>query len=529
MRFIKWFLATTLPLLMLSLAACMVGPNYHEPNTNIMDHWLDANSSSKKKPKICESCNMNRLWWTEFQDPILIDLIDAGYHNNLSLQTAGVHVLQARAELAQATGSLYPQQQAIIGNVNYNRIGGSSLQGLLPSDFYTDTLGFTASWELDFWGKYRRAILSHDATFLASIAAYDGALVTLTADIATTYITFRTTQSLIKTIKANIVVQTLGLKIARSRYQAGQTSLVDVEQAQTELSETEASLPPLVAQLQAQKDALAFLLGTTPNGIESLIATKKSIPKAPRQVGILIPKEALARRPDIFQSRLQAIAQMHAIGAAKANLFPSFSLTGTFVFASNTISGNSLGNIFNSSNLNVVTGPGVNWPILNYGQITNAVRAQDAVFQQSLLQYKELVLKAQKEAQDNITGYIEANKAVQLLQKANYSAKSSLKLALIRYREGETDFTPVLNAEQQQLRVQRSLINAEGDVPKTLVALYRALGGGWEMRGCNDFIADEIKDEMGARTHWGSLLKQKNHERPATCKEQLKSLYLPKW
>lgn len=501
----------------------MVGPDYQEPKTKVMEKWLD--NTSVRRESRCQ----NQLWWQNFHDPILTKLIDEGYPNNLSLQALGARVLQARATLAQSVGELYPQQQAVIGNILYNRIGGTSLQTILPQHFTTATLGLTASWELDFWGKYRRAILSNDALFLASIAAYDNALVSLTADIANTYIKFRTNQAQIITTKSNILVQNEGLRIARARYKSGQTSLVDVMQAQTELSQTEASLPPLMASQQSLRDAMAVLLGTTPDNVVNLLNVKKGIPRAPSQVGVSIPKEALARRPDIFQARLQAVAQSETIGAVKASLYPALSLTGTFVFASNTINGNSLSDIFNWSNRNILAGPNVNWPILNYGQITNAVRAQDAVFQQALLQYENLVLQAQKEIQDAITGFMEAKKTVVLMKKANQAATETLRLALIRYKEGETDFTPVLNAEQQQLQIQTSLNTAEGNVPTLLVSLYRALGGGWEIRANHGIVSEGMKQEMAARTNWGSLLREENLRAPLTKQEEVKALYLPKW
>lgn len=500
-----------------------MGPNYKEPKQQITKHW-DTNHSSVHEGKI-----KTQHWWTVFHDPVLTRLIQEGYHHNLSLQSTGVRVLQARAQLAQSVGSLYPQQQAATGNYTHYRIGGSSLQGLLPPNFETASLGFSASWELDFWGKYRRAILSNDAAFLASFAAYDHALVTLTSDIANAYIQFRTTQVQIQIVEANIKVQAMGLQLARSRYTAGQTSLVDVEQAQTELSQTEATLPSLRTNLQRQKDALAVLLGTTPEGIQPFLQKKGTIPKAPPKIGVGIPKESLAKRPDIYQARMQAIAQSESIGAAKANLFPSFSLNGTFEFSANTINGASLGDLFNWSNRNVTAGPSFVWPILNYGQITNAVRQQDAVFQQALLNYMNVVLKAQQEVQDNITSFIEAKKAEATLLTANSSVTKSLQLALIRYKEGETDFTPVLNAEQQQLRVQTSLVNAQGDVPNALVALYRALGGGWDLRCGHDVVNNGIKHEMENRTNWGALLDPEAHMPPQTPGQATKQLYLPNW
>lgn len=408
-------------------------------------------------------------------------------------------------------------------------MGAINYKGFYPPDFLTASLGFSASWELDFWGKYRRAIQSNDALFLASLAAYDSALVTLTSDIASTFIKIRTSEELIKVTKTNIQVQAMSLKIAKDRYYGGQTSLLDVEQAATELAETQSKLPQYVSDLQHQKDILAVLLGTTPDKVDDLLKKNKGIPKASAVVEVGIPKEVIARRPDVYQARMEAIAQSAAIGAVKANLYPSLSLVGTFVFASNNIGNSTISDIFNWSNRNIVAGPSLTWPLLNYGQITNAVRAQDAAFQQALLNYLNLVLKVQQEVQDNITRYVEGQKTVSSLKKANASAIESTRLALVRYKEGEANYTTVLNAEQQQLRVQTSLVNATGELALSLVGLYRSLGGGWQIRGKNDIVSNQIKSEMAARTNWGSLLKQENHLPPDSNGQRMKQLYLPTW
>ncbi|MFI4918481.1 MAG: efflux transporter outer membrane subunit [Legionellales bacterium] len=508
----------------LLLCACvMVGPDYKEPKTSVAAHWSKKNGSVKETPL------QTVTWWQVFHEPNLTSLINQGYHNNLSVQSAGVRVLQARAQLAQSVGELYPQQQAMLGNFNYNRIGGSSLSGLLPPVFDTAVLGFSANWEIDFWGKYRRAIQANDASFLASLAAYDHALVTLTADIATAYIKIRTDEALIKVTQQNIKLQTMSLKLTQARYRAGQTSLLDVQQALTELSETQASLPPLLANLQQQKDVLAVLLGIIPNGVDALLLKKPGIPLAPQTTAIGIPKETLARRPDIHQARLEAMTQSAAIGAAKANLYPSLSLAGTFVFAANNINGSSISDIFQWSNRSITAGPALSWPLLNYGQITNAVRTQDASFQQALLKYMNLVLQAQQEVQDNITRYIEAKKSERFLTTANNSAIKATQLTIIRYKEGEANYTTVLQVEQQQLRVQTSLVNAQGEIPLAFVALYRALGGGWQIRGGDDMVSKQLQEEMAARTNWGSLLKQQNHQPPATEWQKIKQRYLPNW
>lgn len=354
-------------------------------------------------------------------------------------------------------------------------------------------------------------------------------MVTLTSDIASTFIKIRTSEELIKVTKANIQVQAMSLKIAKDRYYGGQTSLLDVEQAATELAETQSKLPQYVSDLQHQKDILAVLLGTTPDKVDGLLKKNKGIPKASAIVEVGIPKEVIARRPDVYQARMEAIAQSAAIGAVKANLYPSLSLVGTFVFASNNIGNSTISDIFNWSNRNIVAGPSLTWPLLNYGQITNAVRAQDAAFQQALLNYLNLVLKVQQEVQDNITRYVEGQKTVSSLKTANAAAIESTRLALVRYKEGEANYTTVLNAEQQQLRVQTSLVNATGELSLALVGLYRSLGGGWQIRGKNDIVSNQIKSEMAARTNWGSLLKQENHLPPDSNGQRMKQLYLPTW
>ncbi len=354
-------------------------------------------------------------------------------------------------------------------------------------------------------------------------------MVTLTSDIASTFIKIRTSEELIKVTKTNIQVQAMSLKIAKDRYYGGQTSLLDVEQAATELAETQSKLPQYVSDLQHQKDILAVLLGTTPDKVDDLLKKNKGIPKALAVVEVGIPKEVIARRPDVYQARMEAIAQSAAIGAVKANLYPSLSLVGTFVFASNNIGNSTISDIFNWSNRNIVAGPSLAWSLLNYGQITNAVRAQDAAFQQALLNYLNLVLKVQQEVQDNITRYVEGQKTVSSLKTANAAAIESTRLALVRYKEGEANYTTVLNAEQQQLRVQTSLVNATGELALSLVGLYRSLGGGWQIRGKNDIVSNQIKSEMAARTNWGSLLKQENHLPPDSNGQRMKQLYLPTW
>jgi NodT family efflux transporter outer membrane factor (OMF) lipoprotein len=522
MRAFVLFVTTSL------LTACInVGPDFKSPKLKVSKKWM--HSSKQKNARVRQARVRNANWWKTFHDKTLDKLIEQGYRDNLSLQTIGVRVLFSRAQLAQSVGQLYPQQQAGTGDYTYTRIGGSSLQQLLPPSFDSASLGFNANWEIDFWGKYRRAIESNNASFLASIATYDNALVSLTADIASTYINIRTYQSLIAVTTSNIKIQTTSYKIARSRFNAGQTSLLDVQQAKTQLLRTKAQLPTQIAKLQTEKNKLAVLLGIVPSQVNALLKNSHGIPRAPKQIEVGIPKEVLAHRPDVAKARLKAMAQSALIGATKANLFPAISLSGTFSFNGNDIGTSSLSDMFRWSNRFVMAGPSFNWPILNYGQITNAVRMQDAAFQEALLEYMNTALKAQQEVQDYISQYIQAKDAIYVLSKANRSAVESTRLSLIRYKEGETIYTTVLDSQRQQLDVQSSLTNAKGQVSLAVAGLYRALGGGWQLREGRDVVPMYIKKAMTERTNWGNLLETQNHLPPVTPSQQFEQLYLPTW
>ncbi len=507
----------------LCLTACMVGPDYKEPKTKVAEHWAHKDASVKEKPFKQDK------WWDVFEDTNLTQLIYHGYHNNLNLQMTGTRILQSRAQLARSVGKLYPQVQTMNGNYLAYRVGGSYLQDVLPNSFDAALLGFSANWEFDFWGKYRRSVRARDANFLSSVAEYDNALVTLTSDIASHYIGIRASESLIRITQQNIALQENSLALTQTRYREGAVSLRDVEEAKTQLAETRAVLPDIVAQLQIQKDALAVLLAMTPDQVDGVIKRNHGIPRAPETVEAGIPREMLARRPDVQKARFEAIVNSETIGKTKAEMYPAFSLGGSFYFAGNTINGATLSEMFNWSNRNIIAGPGLVWPILNYGQISNMVRTQDALFQEKLLDYMNVILTAQKEVQDSMTRYIEGKKTVRHYQEAVRAATKAAKITLIQYKEGEIGYTAVLYAQQQQLYTQTSLINAQAEVPKSLVSLYRALGGGWQIRENDDYIPEHIKQEMAKRTNWGGLLLQKNHDVPKTKQEQFKRLYFPTW
>lgn len=511
----------------------MVGPDYKDPATEVASQWnTDHNGVKQASSEEMEKQDAN--WWKSFNDPVLNHLIETGYENNPSLQIAGVSILQSRAALGQSVGMLYPQQQSASGTYTREDLGsGSQFEGLIPEEINSATASVGASWEMDFWGKYRRAIRASNASFLASIAAYNNSLVTLTAEIGSGYIAIRTYEAQIAVTKKSIKAQKESLQIAKTQYEVGKTDLSQVQQAITALNQTEASLPSLEISLQQQKDALAVLLGVTPDNVDQLIKPKQHqkniIPKAPANVAVAIPKDVLRQRPDVLEAQLQAIAQSEGIGAVKAELYPALSLLGSFGYSSNNIGDSSTKDLFQWSNHTVSIGPSLYLPLFNYGQITNQVREQDAAFEQAILNYQNVVLTAQKEVQDGIVSYVESQKSLNSMRAANRSALTTLELTLVRYRNGEVDYSAVLNALLQQLNTELSYIDTQGSVPQGLISLYRALGGGWQIRQGEDVVSDKVKKEMADRTNWGDLLEEKSHSAPMNNAEKRDQTLYPSW
>lgn len=475
------------------LSGCMVGPDFQTPTAPVADRWLESRNRA-----VITSREDDAEWWGVFRDRSLNRLVQMAFEQNLSLQTAGTRVLEARAQLGIAIGEFYPQQQQVAGAVDYIKDPTS----FLPR-FWKASLGVQAAWELDFWGKFRRGIQSADAAYLASIASYDDVLVALIGDVATTYVAIRTIERQIAIARDNISKQKDALAIAEAKYKGGTTAERDVFQAKNVLYATEATIPQLRLQLQQAKNALCVLLGIPPVSLEPLLAHSRGIPAAPREVAVGIPADLLRRRPDVRRAELAAAAQSAQIGFAKADLFPAFSLTGTLGGSATTLGGGSLGDLFTSKGLTYGAGPSVQWSILNYGRIINNVRAQDARLQALLTEYANTVLKAQKEVEDGLAQFLQSRAQAALLRKSVAAAEGAFRIAMKQYEGGIADFTTVLLAEQNLYQAQTSLAQATGNVSTGLIAVYRALGGGLQIREGHDFVPPWTREVMAERTNWG--------------------------
>ncbi|HXU01160.1 MAG TPA: efflux transporter outer membrane subunit, partial [Polyangia bacterium] len=390
---------------LLTLAACAVGPDFKRPEVTAAQAWHATD------PRLATQAAADSQWWKTFNDPALDRLVELAYRQNLPLQIAGLRIVEARAQYGVATGRLFPQTQAL--NANVTAIGLTApLADLIGinRNLLSYQAGFDAAWELDFWGKYRRGVESEAAVLLSSVADYQSALVSLTAEVARTYVAIRTSEVLIRQAEENARVQEESLGIAQARFKNGATSELDPSQATTLLESTRATIPQLRATLLQQRNALSTLLGQPAGSIDAMLGGPQDIPKPPAKVAVGVPAEMLRRRPDIRGAELLAAAQSARIGIAKADLYPSFSLFGSIgLRAFNKGPGSH--NLFSTSSIFYSAGPTINWPFLNYGRLTNAVRVEDARFQQSLIAYRDTVLRAAQEVKNALAGFVNAQQA----------------------------------------------------------------------------------------------------------------------
>jgi NodT family efflux transporter outer membrane factor (OMF) lipoprotein len=469
--------------LMLGISGCAVGPDFEPPEAKVQTNWIekhDARVETKRDVK----CG----WWRVFKDSTLDELVERASEQNLPVQIAGLRILEARAQLGVAIGKMYPQDQEGFGGAQTVKLSSRLLeQSGFPHYFMNFNIGFDAVWELDFWGRFRRNVEATDAAMLATVADYDNALVSLTAEVARTYAEMRTFEVLIQIAYENAKTQKEGLEIAQSRFRNGATSELDVTQARALYESTLADIPQLQANLERTKNALSILLGQPPGAVEALLRGPQKIPSASRKVAIGLPAELLRRRPDIRSAELNAAAESARIGVAEADLYPRLFLLGDIGVQASDIS-----RLFAPGSLFYTAGPGFRWSILNYGRIANNVRAQDARFQQALVNYENTVLKAAQEVEDALIGFLKAQQSAVDLQRSVHAAQRSVELSIIQYREGAENFQRVIDSQTRLLTEMNRLAETRSSIATNLIAVYKALGGGWEVGEGKPIVSEAL-------------------------------------
>jgi len=471
-------------LLFVAGGCTMLGPNFQTPEAQVPQTWSEQQNKLFHQPSKDDSI----AWWKQFNDPILDKLIDVAYEQNLGLRVAALRIMETRAQLALVRGKLYPQSQSASGDLF--TIGTTG-----PSDnryYSVASAGFDVAWEMDFWGKFRRSIESSDANLLATMADYDDLLVILTAEVAGTYVNICTLEERIRLAGKNVKIQQDGLQLVQDQFDAGVVTELDLLQAETLLTSTRASIPNLRA---------AKVLGET-----------EKIPKISAGIAMGAPAELLRRRPDIRRAEMQAAAQSAQIGIARTDLFPSFTLFGSLGWSANDIGSNSLGNFFATDSFSYNFGPAFKWNLFNYGRLKNQVRIQDARLQQLITGYQNTVLNAAREIEDGMTGIIYAKKEAEYIWQGIVSSEKSMELARLQYEEGFVDYQRVLDSTRSMTQKQDQYAQLQGKIVTNLISLYKAMGGGWQVRQGKIYLPEETKEQMEQRTDWGGMLNEPSPE-----------------
>ena len=490
------------------LGACTVGPNFTPPTAPEIPAWKDGGAT------IDPTMNPDPEWWSGFNDPMLTSLMDRAIKGNLTLQQAVLRVIEARqGEVSaraegvpslNATGSyartqlgaqgileskgVYRDLNALadknsalnqykpgLGNEVSKGLGGVLAGITQPTDLYQ--YGLSASWELDLFGKVRRSVEQAGAKTEAANEATNDALVMMEGQVAQAYVQLRGAQALAASQQENIRTAQDAFDLTQRRQQHGLTTELDVEQARTQLEDLQRQLPAYEKQVDQATNSLSVLVGEPPGTLDPMLATPAPLPKIPQMVGIGVPSTLARRRPDIREAEAQLHAATANVGVAVASFYPDISLTGNLGLRALDAS-----YLTSWSSHFYSIGPSVSLPIFEGGKLTANLRLARAQTAEAALAYRGTVLNALREVEDALVAYRTDRVARDETEATVKSAELTLYLAHNRYDHGLSDFIQVLDSERTLVVARQQLVQADIGLTNDVVALYKALGGGWEKR-----------------------------------------------
>ncbi len=448
-----------------------VGPDYSPPEVKVQDAWHQEITKGLEEGE----ANL-QTWWNVFNDPVLNELIERAGENNLELKVAYARIKEARARRGVKFGERFPDLNAT-GDARRIRSPHNfrppTTQGSRSDDWFK--FGGEGSWEIDFWGRIDRSIESADADLAASMEDYRDGLIVLYAEVATNYVELRALQDRIKYVLGNIETQRKSHDLTKDRFDAGLAPDLDVQQAKLNLSKSESILPDLQMRLVQTINRLGVLLGEHPNALHDELEKPASIPKPSEQITVGLPIELMRQRPDIRQAERELASHTALIGVAKADLYPTFSLFGTFEFGANDFS-----DLFNYNKSRAHSfGPSFRWNIFDGGRVRNRIRAEYARTEQALNNYEQAVLDALEDVENSMVAYMQEGIRRDALYRSVEAARKSTELVRTLYITGLTDFQNVQEMERFQLEQEDLFAESEGKVIQNLISIYRSLGGGW--------------------------------------------------
>lgn len=498
-------------LLAATLSACTVGPDFEPPSPWTPSSWFRSTPSTRPAPGLASlpvAEPVDPDWWSAFNDPVLTGLMRRVGGANLDVRTAAIRLAESRAQRGVTAAAQYPQ---VNGNTSYTRerlsdrgvigvIGGGAAsssgagtattsnglggtRGAPPTGgrsipaFDLFQAGFDASWELDLWGRVRRQVESADANIDASVEARRQTLVTSLAELARDYIQLRGAQETMSIARRNLASAQESARLAGERERGGLGTDLDTANAQAQVESTAATLPQLEQQQAQTINAISLLLGEPPGALAAELTPPKPVPPLPPRVPVGIPSELTRRRPDIRQAEAQLHAATADIGEAQAEFFPRITLSGSF--ALQAVQFKDLGN-FGSRTYGL--GPSLTIPIFEGGRLRRTLELRQAQQQEAALNYQKTVLGAFHDVDNALIAHRAEQQRHDRLAAQVQQARRALGLASQRYRQGVSDFLEVLTAQRTVLAAEQQLADSTTTLGTNLVALYKALGGGWETR-----------------------------------------------
>jgi len=452
-------------LAMTLLAGCKVGPDFNPPRPSLPSAWVGTTPAGAGQP-----VDLGQ-WWNQFQDPTLTALMEQALKANLSLASAKASLNQARALRGIAAGGLWP---SVTASATAQRQGGRAyVTGGGSANLFQ--AGVDATWELDIFGGARRNLESADANVLAAAENLGDAQVSLVAEVALEYFQLRGNQQEIITANESLAIQQHTVEITRKLHAVGFDSGLDLANAEETVAATEAQIPVYETGARQAIYALSVLLGQSPGYLVERLSPPGALPALPAQIPLGLPSDLVRRRPDIRQAEAQLHSATAQIGVATAALFPQFSLTGGLGWQSGQASG-----LLKTANRSYFLGPAASWPIFSGGAIVSNIHAQEALRDISFIQYHQTVLTALQDVENALVALAQEQKHGQSLSLAVAADHRAVDLSIRLYQEGMTDFLTVITAQRTLYTDDSALTQSRENLGTDLVALYKALGGGWE-------------------------------------------------
>jgi len=468
------------------LSGCVtVGPDYMKPDIPVPDQWHRPPSGGLTTDKA--SSDVLAQWWKKLDDQTLTMLITKSIANNLDLKEAKERVHESRARRGVTRSNLFPKLDSS-GSVTRRKSNENTGNGK-ETDFYS--LGFDASWEIDFFGGTRRSIEASEATVQSSQEGLRDVHISIIAEVARNYIDVRTLQSRLDSFNKNVTIQEETLELTAVRATVGLEDDLARQQAIYNLENTRSQIPTIRTSLEEAKNRIAVLLGENPGNVHSLLEEHLPIPHIPSELAIGIPADSIRQRPDVRQAEYELIAQTARVGTAIADLYPKLSLNGSI-----GLDAMDSGSLFKSSSSSHSYGLRLSWPIFQADAIRQNIKAQDALKEQSLLRYQSTLLAALEGVENVLVAYAEEQNRYQSLEKAVQAARIAVDLAHNKYQSGLIDFNSLLDTQRSLNSFEDQLSQSKGTIAVNFTRLFKALGGGWTSLAENN-TEDSLKDDRG--------------------------------